>query len=136
MTTTMTTTEPVVGTLLERDAEVRVLHEAVAAARAGRGSVVLVSGEAGIGKSSLVHEFLGGLDRGVRTLVGACDDLRTRRALGPLRDAALGTGGPLERAVTAGGAEDVFAAEGGRRSDPVTEALAALPAKLGLHIVR
>ncbi len=87
-----------------------VLLDAVAAARAGRGSVVLVSGEAGIGKSSLVHEFLGRLDRDVRTLVGACDDLRARRALGPLRDAARGTRGPLERAVTAGGAEDVFTA--------------------------
>jgi hypothetical protein len=28
------------------------------------------------------------------------------------------------------------AAEAGGRSDPLTEALAALPAKLGLHIVR
>jgi DNA-binding CsgD family transcriptional regulator/tetratricopeptide (TPR) repeat protein len=106
----MTMTEPVTGKLLERAAEVRVLREAVAAARAGRGSVVLVSGEAGIGKSSLVHEFLGGLDREVRRLVGACDDLRTRRALGPLRDAAHGSGGPLERAITAGGTDDVFAA--------------------------
>jgi DNA-binding CsgD family transcriptional regulator/tetratricopeptide (TPR) repeat protein len=105
---------PVSAPLLERDAEVGALLEAVAAARAGRGSVVLVSGEAGIGKSSLVHEFLGRLDRGVRMLVGACDDLRTRRALGPLRDIARGTGGPLERALTAGparrgGADAVFA---------------------------
>src|ERR687898_486394 len=38
-------------------------------------------------------------DRAPRILVGACDDLHTRRPLGPLRDAARETGGPLERAL-------------------------------------
>ncbi len=95
--------------LLEREADLDLLAAAVAAARAGHGSLVLVSGEAGVGKSSLVRAFVAGLDRGVRVLAGACDDLHTRRTLGPLRDAARGTGGPLEHAM-ADAPGDVFAA--------------------------
>ena len=43
--------------LLERDAELRRLRETLSGAGQGRGSVVLVSGEAGIGKTSLVRAF-------------------------------------------------------------------------------
>ena len=57
--------------VLERAALVDALLEGVAAARAGHGGVVLVEGEAGIGKSSLLRAFLAALDRSVRTLVGA-----------------------------------------------------------------
>ncbi|WSN71568.1 AAA family ATPase [Streptomyces sp. NBC_01361] len=52
----------------------------------GAGSVVLVLGEAGIGKSSLVRALPGLLPPGARLLVGQCDDLATGRPLGPLRD--------------------------------------------------
>ena len=90
------------GALLEREASLTELLGAVAAARAGRGSVVLLGGEAGMGKTSLVRAFAAAAaraDRAPRILVGACDDLHTRRPLGPLRDAARDTGGPLERAL-------------------------------------
>ncbi|MEZ5095672.1 MAG: AAA family ATPase [Nocardioides sp.] len=40
--------------LLEREAELAALADGVREAATGRGSVVLVCGEAGIGKSSLV----------------------------------------------------------------------------------
>lgn len=63
------------GGLLERQDEHAALLAAVATARGGRGCVVLVTGEAGIGKSSLISGFLGGLDGGVEVLLGACDDL-------------------------------------------------------------
>ena len=96
--------------LLERDAAVAGLLAAAGRAAAGSGSVVLVSGEAGIGKTSVVREFVRRVDRGTRVLLGACDDLRTPRPLGPLRDAALGTGGPLERALAEGAAEPLYAA--------------------------
>ena len=96
--------------MLERAAQLDELLAAVTAARAGRGCVVLVDGEAGIGKSSLVAAFLARLDWDVHVLVGGCDDLRTRRPLGPLRDAVRGTDGPLAEALRAGDPERVFAA--------------------------
>jgi DNA-binding CsgD family transcriptional regulator/tetratricopeptide (TPR) repeat protein len=70
--------------LLEREQTLAVLSTAVADAAAGRGSVVLVSGEAGIGKTSLVREFT--RTTGARILLAACDDLMASRTLGPLRD--------------------------------------------------
>jgi AAA ATPase domain len=45
------------GRLLERDAELGLLQAGLRQAGRGRGSVVLVSGEAGIGKTSLVRAF-------------------------------------------------------------------------------
>ena len=96
------------GVLLERSATVQALLRAARDAVAGCGSVALVAGEAGIGKSSVVREFAGEVTRPARVLAGSCDDLLTPRPLGPLRDAAAGTGGPLEAAVAGGG--DVFAA--------------------------
>ena len=97
--------------LLERVAPLGALRTALADAIAGRGSAVLVTGEEGIGKTSVVRAFLAAVDGGVRVLSGICDDLLTPRTLGPLRDAALGTGGPLERTLAADCSGDgVFAA--------------------------
>lgn len=98
------------GALLERDTAVAELLSAADRAAAGSGSVVLLSGEAGVGKTSVVRELARRVAPGTRVLVGACDDLRTRRPLGPLRDATLGTGGPLERALGEGAAEPLYAA--------------------------
>jgi DNA-binding CsgD family transcriptional regulator len=71
--------------LLERETPLAVLADARAAAGAGRGSVVLVAGEAGIGKTSLVATFLAGLPRGARVLLGVSDDLIIPRPFGPFR---------------------------------------------------
>lgn len=54
--------------------------------RTGRGAVVLLTGEAGSGKSALVRAFLAGLDASVTTAVGGCDDLLAPRGLAPFRD--------------------------------------------------
>src|SRR3954469_1487422 len=71
--------------MLERDAALSALHHAVGEAPAGRGSIVLVAGEAGIGKTCLVRSFAA--DAHARVRVAICDDLRAPRPLGPLRDA-------------------------------------------------
>src|SRR6187455_263764 len=85
--------------LLERDPVVDVLLGAVATAATGHGCAAILTGEAGIGKSSVVRALRASLDHGVRVLAGACDDLLSPRALGPLREAAAGTTGPLAAAL-------------------------------------
>src|SRR5215470_5228122 len=91
----------VTPSLLERQAELQILGTAVERAGAGRGSAVLVLGEAGVGKTSLVKAFLSAAAGRARVLAGACEDLFTPRALGPLRDAARSaTGGPLATALS------------------------------------
>src|SRR4051794_1152851 len=63
-----------------------MLVDASKAAARGEGRVALVSGEPGIGKTSLVRSFLGAVEPGTRVLVGTCDDLSIPRPLGPIRD--------------------------------------------------
>ncbi|MEV0093993.1 AAA family ATPase [Streptomyces sp. NPDC050738] len=94
------------GEILERDHELAQLGAAAREAADGAGSVVLVSGEAGIGKSSLVRAAAGVLPGQARLLVGECDDLVMRRPLGPFRDlvgGAGGVGGELGQALKEGG---------------------------------
>lgn len=51
----------------------------------GQGTVVAVTGEAGIGKSTLVRRWCeDARDAGVDVLVGGCDDLEALRPFGPL----------------------------------------------------
>jgi len=85
--------------LLEREGPLRELEAALTDALNGAGRLVLISGEAGIGKTQLV-EYLARRQRDrVRVLTGACDSLFTPRPLGPLFDIAAETGGPLLAAL-------------------------------------
>lgn len=95
-------------TLLERERELDELDDAARAAIEGRGSVLLVHGEAGIGKSSLVAALRADPPAGCRVLVGACDALATPRTLGPLRDLTPFVGPRLASALRSGDREDVF----------------------------
>jgi hypothetical protein len=71
--------------LLERASLLDELGAALGATAAG-GCVVLVAGEAGMGKSALVRRFAERHSADARFLLGACDPLLTPRALGPLHD--------------------------------------------------
>jgi len=88
--------------LLERSEQLEELAvhlNDVVERRAGR--VVLVSGEAGIGKTALLRSFCDGAAR-ARILWGACDPVFTPRPLGPLLDVAEASGGELESLVREG----------------------------------
>jgi DNA-binding CsgD family transcriptional regulator/tetratricopeptide (TPR) repeat protein len=74
--------------LLERSGELAALRGALTAAAGRRGAVVLVAGEAGIGKSALLHTWMADPGAEARVLTGWCDDLATRRTHGPLHDVA------------------------------------------------
>ena len=95
--------------LLERARELAILNDATRRAGSGAGSVVLLSGEAGIGKSALLGQaFADATSRGVRVLWGACDPLTTPRPLGPFHDIARQLGGTLLGAVTGSPAREVL----------------------------
>jgi len=62
---------------------------------AGRGRIALVSGEAGIGKTSIVDHFIESRREQACALKGNCDPLFTPTPLGPLHDIARQVGGSL-----------------------------------------
>ncbi len=75
--------------LVERDAALLTFERQLAATRLGSGHVLLVSGEAGIGKTTLLKAF--GQRRDDAALWwGACDSLETPHPLAPLHDIARG----------------------------------------------
>jgi DNA-binding CsgD family transcriptional regulator/tetratricopeptide (TPR) repeat protein/energy-coupling factor transporter ATP-binding protein EcfA2 len=90
------------ATIIERERELAALAAAAEEAMAGDGSVVLIAGEAGIGKSSLVNALGSVLPQETRILVGYCDDLATPRVLGPLRDLMGDVGRALTQALESG----------------------------------
>jgi len=94
--------------LLERAGALAALSQARDAAARGAGRVVFVSGEPGIGKTSLVTRFARDLDAGSRVLFGTCDDLSIPRPLGPFRDLAGTVSVDLEDALSAGTASHEF----------------------------
>jgi DNA-binding CsgD family transcriptional regulator len=81
--------------LLEREQFLEELEAILGDVAAGSGRLVLVSGEAGIGKTSLVERFAEARQAPARVLWGACDALFTPRPLGPLYDIAQQTQGSL-----------------------------------------
>lgn len=84
--------------LIERERELEQLKALIGLAGRGQGSVALVCGEAGIGKTSLIRGLFGQMPRGWHAATGGCDALFTPRPLGPVRDMA-GMLGPQVRAL-------------------------------------
>ena len=80
--------------LLERETQLASLGKYAAEARRGEGRLVLIAGEAGVGKSALVEQVQRVLPRATWCW-GGCDGLFIPRPLGPLFDIASTLGGEL-----------------------------------------
>ena len=82
--------------LIERESQLAALRQYADEARQGSGRLVLISGEAGVGKSVLLEESAHDLND-ARWLWAGCDGLFTPAALGPLLDLASQLDGELLR---------------------------------------
>ena len=87
--------------LLERGTELDELESLLERAASAEGHLVLLGGEAGVGKTALVHHLCDRARETARVLIGACDPLSTPRPLGPLLDIAHDAGGELAQLVAA-----------------------------------
>jgi DNA-binding CsgD family transcriptional regulator len=98
--------------LLERTEQLSMLGDCLEAVRkSSRGRLVLIGGEAGVGKTALLRRFCDDGPKGARVLWGACDALFTPRPLGPFVDIADTAAGELQELVdTSAGAFEVAAA--------------------------
>ena len=89
--------------LLERSSQLADLAGAFAEVGAeGKGKLVLLAGEAGVGKTALLRAFYGGLPGAVRVLSGSCAPMLTPAPLGPMFEVAEAVGGELQELVAAG----------------------------------
>ena len=79
--------------LVERSSLIDRLDDALAATADGN-RIVVVRGEAGIGKSALVQTFVDGLDDGITVAVAGCAPLRTPSPLAPFSELLVQLGDP------------------------------------------
>jgi DNA-binding CsgD family transcriptional regulator len=107
---------PLPSPLIGRDREQSTLRAALDAALTGRGSLVLIGGEAGIGKTTLAEALLAEAAAcGALTLVGRCYDLGEAPPYGPWTEALAHLPGadllpaPLGAGASAGSQAALFA---------------------------
>lgn len=94
--------------LLERAPQLERLLGLLHEATHRHGLLLLLGGEAGVGKSVFVQHFSQRVDKSVRVLVGMCDPLSTPRPLGPLVDIAAVMGGELAGVMETENRDRVF----------------------------
>jgi len=81
--------------LLERERMLAALSDAFDDAAEGRGALVLLAGEAGVGKTAVVRRFCDEHESQTEIWSGECEPLFTPRPLAPFRDVEA-DGGPHE----------------------------------------
>jgi DNA-binding SARP family transcriptional activator/tetratricopeptide (TPR) repeat protein len=96
--------------LVERDDLLGTLHGLHEEAIAGSGRLVLVHGEAGVGKSALVREWGSLAAAQSPVLWGACDPLSSPRPLGPLVDVAPHLDPQVDELLRSGERDGLFEA--------------------------
>jgi hypothetical protein len=105
--------------LFEGDEELRVLGSALDRLASGRSMVVLVEGEAGIGKSSLLAHTLADAEAGgVRVVAGRADEMERSRPFGVLANAfacVASSADPRRRAIAG-----LLATQGDGERGPIT----------------
>jgi DNA-binding CsgD family transcriptional regulator/tetratricopeptide (TPR) repeat protein len=72
-------------TLIARQNQLQLLNSELALAQRGQGRVILLAGEAGVGKTRLMQAFVDQLEKasGLEVLIGHCYDLRPAAPYGP-----------------------------------------------------
>ena len=98
-----------------RERERAALDSALAEVLAGRARTVLVSGEAGQGKTALLRDFATHARAlGAQLLVGECNEIDARRPFGPFIDALTAAGIDLPAELSEGGPGAQLVAEAER----------------------
>lgn len=131
--------------MVGRDAELRILEDALRSASRGEGRAVAVAGDAGIGKTRLVEELAGPAERaGIPVLRGGCSETDLRIPYLPFIE-ALRTLGRRAAATLDGGLDVLFEPQEGDGSDPtrrrmgifeaVVRSLEALAARRGAILI-
>jgi class 3 adenylate cyclase len=118
-------TSAVVG----RDRELATLWSCVEDLRRGRGQILTITGEAGIGKSRVKIEIRDNLGDDVRWLEGRCQSYMQNTSYAPIVDvlrAALALGASEAQAIARTRLRVAFRALAGERADQLVRALAHL----------
>ena len=90
--------------VIGRDREAATLDGHLAETMLGHGRTILVSGEAGLGKSALMRRFQEQVRvRGARHITGECTEIEARRPFGPFVDALTSGDLALPRELDQGG---------------------------------
>jgi predicted ATPase len=84
----MSSNTPAASRLLERAHLLSELCDLLSSLSQGHGRVVALSGEAGIGKTSVLRAFIQSVSEEFLVLQSGCEDLMTPRPMGPLFDIA------------------------------------------------
>lgn len=94
--------------LLERELYLEALSSSLDAVSRGAGRITLVCGEAGIGKTALIQEFVARQRTALRILWGGCEALFTPHPLAPLYDIARQADDELRSAIASAGSREVI----------------------------